>query len=817
MNRWTLIFKGFNPKEEGLREALCTLGNGYFATRGSTQESAADEIHYPGTYLAGGYNRLSTDISGHVVENEDLVNFPNWLPLNFRIEDGDWFDPLRVELLEYEQKLDIKNGILSRTIRFRDNRDRITYVFTRRFVSMAVSHIAASETILRAENWSGKVDIRTALDGEIVNSGIRRYSRLSNRHLMPVETRVIGDDGIFLQVETSQSRIQVAQAARTRVFKDGVPMSPVRRNLERPGYIAQQFTLNMHKNREVSIEKVLTLYTSRDRAVPDCGRYARKHLSRTKHFEGLMRKHILRWKHLWHRFDIEIERTGRLGENERTAMILRLHMFHLLQTVSDHSMDMDMGIPARGWHGEAYRGHIFWDELFVFPLLNLRLPQITRSLLKYRYHRLREARAAAREAGFRGAMYPWQSGSSGREEGQRIHLNPRSGRWKPDNSRLQRHVNAAIAYNIWRYYEATSDIEFLGFYGAEMMLDIARFWASAAVYNARWNRYEIRGVMGPDEYHDAYPGADKPGIDNNAYTNVMASWILCRALDVLEILPEDRRDELCEALGLSSEEIALWDEISCDLRIVFHSNGIISQFEGYGELEEFDWKKYKEKYGNIQRLDRILELEGDTPNRYKLSKQADVLMLFYLFSAEELESIFKRLRYEFDQNTIPRNIDYYLERTSNGSTLSNVVHSWVLARSNRPESWQCFCEALESDVADIQGGTTSEGIHLGAMAGTVDFIQRGTTGIVTRNDVLWFNPCLPAELKRLRMQIRYRMHSLNVDVTHGSLRIQIMKSLLPPIKIGVKADVCIMKAGETREFNYSESSPKRDWRKTRAG
>ena len=632
MNRWTLNFRGFNPDEEGLREALCTLGNGYFATRGATAESVADGIHYPGTYLACGYNRLSTEISGRIVENEDLVNFPNWLPLTFRIEGGEWFDPLKVELLEYSQELDLKRGILSRIIRFRDKQDRITRVFLRRFVSMAAHHIAALEMALTTENWSGKIDIRTALDGNVVNSGVRRYGRLNNQHLEPVETGVIGEDGILLRVKTNQSQIQVAQAAKTQVFRDDIKLAPQRRNLERLGYIAQDLTLHMQKKQKVTIEKILCFYTSRDMAISDCSRYAQKHLARTSRFERLMQKHVRRWEHLWRRFDMEIVCSGRLGENERTAMILHLHIFHLLQTISIHSIDVDVGIPARGWHGEAYRGHIFWDELFIFPFLNLRLPQITRSLLKYRYHRLREARAAARQAGFRGAMYPWQSGSSGREESQQIHLNPRSGRWKPDNSRLQRHVNSAIAYNIWRYYEATSDIEFLGFYGAEMFLEIARFWASVAVYNAEWNRYEIRGVMGPDEYHDAYPGAEKPGVDNNAYTNVMAAWVLCRALIILEILPEDRRIELCEALEISDEEIALWNDISRNMRIVFHGNGIISQFEGYEELEEFDWQKYRSKYGNIQRLDRILEKEGDTPNRYKLSKQADVLMLFYLFS-----------------------------------------------------------------------------------------------------------------------------------------------------------------------------------------
>jgi alpha,alpha-trehalase len=164
--------------------------------------------------------------------------------------------------------------------------------------------------------------------------------------------------------------------------------------------------------------------------------------------------HALAWEHLWRRFEINFEPHDP-EKGDRTARIVHLYIFHLLQTSSLHTKDLDVGVPSRGWHGEAYRGHIFWDELYIFPLLNYRVPEVTRALLIYRYRRLDAARRAAREAGYRGAMYPWQSGSSGREVTQRLHLNPKSGRWLPDNSHLQRHINAAIAYNLWQYYQVT--------------------------------------------------------------------------------------------------------------------------------------------------------------------------------------------------------------------------------------------------------------------------------------------------------------------------------------------------------------------------
>jgi len=792
---WTLSYESYDPEQEGLREALCTLGNGYFATRGAAPESVADDVHYPGTYVAGCFNRLKTEIAGKTIENECMVNVPNWLPLSFSVDGGDWFDVGHMDLLEYHQELDLRQGILSRAVYFADGQGRRTRMFQRRFVSMAHSHLAGQELTIIAENWSGSLCIRSALDGRITNSGVERYRDLSDRHLRPVEAYAIDSDTIYLQVETNQSCIRISEAARTRLYLESKRIAVEPQTIQEPDYIAQEFSLHLGEGEAVTVEKIVALYTSRDHAISESGLQARKEMERAPGFDELLNRHVVSWRHLWRRCCISIK------DGERVALVLNLHISHLLQTVSPHTIEHDVGVPARGLHGEAYRGHIFWDELFIFPFLNLRIPDITRSLLLYRYRRMPEARWAARQEGYRGAMYPWQSGSDGREETQTLHLNPKSRRWLPDNSRRQRHINVAIAYNVWHYYQGTGDVSFLSFYGAEMLVEIARFWASIARYNRSLDRYEIRHIMGPDEFHDAYPDSDEPGVDNNAYTNIMAVWTLCRALDAIEIVPPDRREALRHKLALKQAELKRWDNISRKMLVVFHDDGIISQFDGYDRLEEFDWEGYRKRYGDIQRLDRILEAEGDTPNRYKLSKQADVLMLFYLLSADELREIFDRLDYTFEYETIPKNIDYYLERTSHGSTLSRVVHAWVLARSKRELSWHLFKEALESDVADIQGGTTAEGIHLGAMAGTVDLIQRCYTGIETRQDRLQLNPRLPGDLQELRFDIVYREHCIDLVITHSRLTVRMRPCTAKPIKIGFRDEVVELKEGDIVEFD----------------
>ena len=794
MSVWTHRYVGYDPGEEGLREALCTLGNGYFACRGAGEESHADGIHYPGTYLAGGYNRATTEIEGRLIENEDLVNFPNWLPLTFRIEDGPWFTLRDVELLEYHQELDMKRGLLIREMRFRDEVGRETSLASLRLVHMANKHLGVIKWRLRPENWSGTVTIRSALDGRVTNSGVERYRKLQGRHLEPLASGEAGEEGIYVLVQTRQSRIEMAQAARTRLVLERQEIEPARRKIIESGYAADELSVRVPQGANLDVEKVVAIYSSRDRAISEPSLEAKEAIARADHFERLLETHVRAWSHLWRRCDIAFHC------HERAQCILRLHVFHLLQTVSLHTIDFDVGVPARGLHGEAYRGHIFWDELFIFPFLNFRMPELTRALLRYRYRRLDAARQLAREGGFEGALYPWQSGSNGREETQKLHLNPRSGRWLPDNTHLQYHVNSAIAYNVWQHYKVTHDFEFLSFYGAEMILEIARFWASIATFNPDLGRYEIRGVMGPDEFHDAYPGAEEPGLNNNSYTNVMAAWVLQCALRALDLLGEERRRELCETLELSREEVERWQDIGSKMVVFFHGDGILSQFECYSGLEELDWQAYREKYGDIHRLDRILEAEGDTPNRYKASKQADALMLFYLFSTDELKAIFDGLGYEFDSDMIAKNIDYYLQRSSHGSTLSRVVHSWVLARSDRARSWQLFNEALESDISDVQGGTTREGIHLGAMAGTIDLVQRCYMGLTVREQVLWFEPMLPDEIPELELRVRYRGRWLDVDVQGRKLTITARGNGTQAVEIGVKDEHCRLRPGEVREF-----------------
>ena len=199
----------------------------------------------------------------------------------------------------------------------------------------------------------------------------------------------------------------------------------------------------------VRVEKMVAVATSRDPATSDTLTKAGNAALRRPDFAQALARHAGAWEELWRVCDV------RVHGDEDVQRLLRLHICHMLQVCSRHTADLDAGVPARGLNGEAYRGHVFWDELYVFPFLTLRLPEVTRGLLMYRYRRLEEARAAAHEAGFEGAMFPWQSGSGAPRRPSGCTSIRLSGRWEPDLSRNQRHVNAAIFYNVWHYCLAT--------------------------------------------------------------------------------------------------------------------------------------------------------------------------------------------------------------------------------------------------------------------------------------------------------------------------------------------------------------------------
>ncbi len=791
---WVLTFRDGDEVPTGTREALLALGNGYVATRGSAPEATAGAAAYPGTYVAGFYNRLTSRVDGRLREDESLVNLPNWLPLTFRPAGGEWLCGGSATVRHEHLALDLRQGVLRRELAVVDAAGRRTRLRQRRLVSMAAPHVAALETTVRAENWSGRPDVCSALDARVENGNAAAFRGLADRHLTGVATGAADPETVWLTAETTGSRLRVAQAARTRVRTGDPYARPLRVPQSEPDRVGQELRLPVRQGDGITVEKIVTIFTSRDRAVYEPLDAARAELTQVAAFDDLLAAHAAAWEQLWRRFGIG------LPAGCEAALGVNADLFHLLQTLSPHTADLDVGVPARGLAGEGYHGHVFWDELFVFPFLNLRLPGLTRALLRYRHRRLPAARHRAVALGASGALFPWQSGSDGREESPAESLNPRTGGWMAGNSSRQYHINLALAQNVWRSWPTPRAVASLAEYGAEMLIDTARFWASLATYDPSADRYDIRGVVGPDEFHDGYPDRPGQGVDNNAYVNVMTAWALARAGDVHQILSHHDDDRPWRRLGRTEEELRRWRLIGSRLRLCFLPGGILEQFEGYRDLAELDWDGYRARYGDLTQLGHILDAEHDSTNRYQASKQADVLMLLYLFSSEELTGLIRGLGYDYDPATIPATVNHYLSRTCHGSTLSRVAHAWVLARGDRRGSWEMLRQALRSDLDDIETGSTREGIHLGAAGGTLDILQRCYTGLDTRDDMLWFDPLLPDELPSLDFDIRYRDQWMSVHIGHSRLVVRAMPCAAVPTRVVVRGTCHELAAGTTLDL-----------------
>ncbi len=762
-DNWSIRYTDFVAEKQKHRETLLSIGNGYVVTRGAMCEAVPDTFNYPGTYMAGVYNSLESAVAGKTVWNEDLVNCPNWLFTSFRINKEKWLSFDDVKIVDIERRLDLRSGFLSGWMLIEDNQGRQTMLETLRFASMDNKHVLALEHSVTPVNYSADISIQTTLDASHMNDGVSRYRQLNQYHLKAVQTGYRGNR-FWLQCQTATSGIQIALAAH--ISCNGSETALKYESYD--GGIRAIATRNLTEGHDFVLQKTVAIVNSH--CTQQVLEAARKINEEENDFDILAAQSRRAWQKIWKEIDIEI------AGDRRTQKLIRLNLYHLMLTASPYSATHDAGIPARGLHGEAYRGHIFWDEMFILPFYNIHYPEVSKAVLMYRYRRLDAAKRYAADHGYKGAMFPWQSGSNGIEQTQVIHLNPVSGKWDPDHSSLQRHVSLAIALNIVRYYENTGDKQFMQDFGMEMLYEISRFWASAATLGDD-KKYHITKVMGPDEFHEKYPEAVVGGISDNAYTNMMCVWLWNKTLKLTSAMGDNLK-AVFEKSGISFAEFDNWQHIAAKLHVPMNANGVLEQFSGFFNLEELDWDLYRQKYSNIHRLDRILKAEGLSPDKYKLAKQPDSLMLFFNLNGDEIAELFED-RTELTPNEIlSANFDYYLPRSSHGSSLSHVVHSKLAAYLGMEAlAWEHFNYALTSDYDDIQGGTTAEGIHTGAMAGSVLLTVSAFAGISLKANTLNINPALPDNWNSLTMRFVFRGTRIEIILHKDSLNIKTDKDL----------------------------------------
>lgn len=781
---WEVTYHGYHPgKDEYSVESLLTVGNGFLGLRGTTPEMEIADANYPALYLASLYDRAPSQVSDRTIYNEDFVNAPN-LQKIYLVVDDEKIDIASNEPTQMKRRLDLKTGLFEAWTLFTSKSGKEIAVHAQKIANMVDTHQYNVRYEFTPLNFSGAITVVSEADGAVYNYNVARYRSLEQNHLRVLQTTVDGSLAT-LTAETIHSKIRVVQKAQ--LFSDTLDLNTLVTSKDEQK-VWQKLTVAAIKGHSYGLEKSVFVQQARlGEPLPE----------NTPIFQTFTESYTdskEAWVELWEQAAIKV------SGDVMSQKLLNLHTYHLLCSASPNgNKDLDASITARGLHGEAYRGHIFWDELFILPFYILHFPKTARQLLLYRYRRLQTAKEDAQKAGYEGAMYPWQSGLDGSEQSQELHLNPINGQWKEDNSRLQRHVSLAIAYNIWQYWHNTQDADFMENYGLEMLLEIAHFWQSTATFNEATQRYDIDRVMGPDEFHEAYPGAKNGGLKNNAYTNMMVVWLFEEIADLREQFAPETFAAIQEKTEVTDDLLESMETIKHQLALEINEDGIIAQFAGYFDLKDLDWEHYRKEYGNIYRMDRILNAEGKSADAYKVSKQADSLMIFYNFAKEQVDTILEDLDYSLPEDYVTGNLHYYLKRTSHGSTLSRVVHAQLAAMvADFDLAWKLYQEALYSDYQDIQGGTTAEGIHAGVMAATLYIPLTTFAGLDIRQPTLRFAPNLPAAWDSI--QFKFKNRGVDFDVCVEKQRLTLTADQEVAVTVNNKA--ILLKTNETKTINY---------------
>lgn len=756
---WHLDYFGYTPgKEEYSVESLLTTGNGFMGLRGTTPEMSLTKDHYPATYIAGLYNEEKSEIAGQLVENEDFVNTPNNQYISIKVAGADECLTLENATLHYlHRNLDLKSGLFTSHMVIEDPQQHQVKITAHKIVNMAKMNNYSIKYSFTPLNFSKQMTIKTETDGSVYNFNVERYRNLTAKHFHITHLEA-EKNRTMIEVQTNHSNINILQSAK--IIGDFFEPDKVSHSISEQK-IEQEVSFYAEQNKTYTLEKHVQVQASIAETT------WKNPVAPATSFDSEFAESKQAWESLWEKTDIQV--TGDLMSQK----LLRIHTYHLLVSASPFSNnELDVSVTARGLHGEAYRGHIFWDEIFILPFYILHFPETAKQLLMYRYNRLGKAKENAHDSGYDGAMYPWQSGLDGSEDTQKLHLNPLNGEWGEDHSILQRHVSLAIAYNIWMYWNNSGDDQFIKAYGAEMLIEIANFWRSAATFDEKTDRYYIDKVMGPDEFHEAYPNSTESGLKNNAYTNIMVVWLFEELENILSLLNTQEQTELFNKTHITQENLAKMKDIRKRLALEINEDGIIAQYEGYFALKEVDWEQAKEKYGNIYRMDRILKAEGQSPDDYKVSKQADTLMLFYNLNKEKIDEILEELGYDLPTDYLEKNLLYYLNRTSHGSTLSRIVHAQLAEEvAFHDLSWKLYQEALHSDYQDIQGGTTAEGIHTGVMAATIYVTLTTYAGIDIKKKHLTIKPNLPETWADLTFNIDHKGIHYEITVSKHCVRV----------------------------------------------
>jgi kojibiose phosphorylase len=716
---------GLSPRAQ---ESVLAVGNGYLSTRGTYEE------HHPGELRATLINGVYDDVPIYFTE---LANCPDWTGVELEVEE-ERLSPGSGQVVSEERTLDLRDGVLRRRVRWRPPRGGEVEVQTMRFASLAEPHLCLQTYAVTPLAGETRLRLEFPLAGAPANPGLPPRPEVALNHWEVRFTHAAGRQ-VHLLLRTRSSGIELGVSLGIRV--QGVPEGRVEVQPWPGPCPGLSLTARLAPGETLQVTKFVAYATSLDTPDPFSLSRARLAEAEKKGVAQLLSEHRAAWARLWERCDVEI------GGDELAQRAVRFNLYHLLIAAPYHTDRAS--IPAKALTGFGYRGHVFWDtDVFMLPFFAFTLPEVARNLLLYRYHTLPGARENARHRGYAGARYAWESAADGRE------VTPR---WVPAESgepipilcgELEEHISADVAYATWLYWQVSGDDAFMRDFGAEIVLASAAFWASRAELNPEKGRYEIRGVMGPDEYHER--------VDNNAFTNAMASWNLESAVELFAWLREHyprKAEELVEKLGLGDKELETWRQLAQRMYVPQDpASGLIEQFAGFFQLQDIDLKGLEPRSESLQ---AILGRAG--VQQAQVLKQPDVLMLLFL------------LRDRYDERVKRINWDYYEPRTDHefGSSLGPAIHAALASELGEAErAYRHFMRAALVDLEDLRGNT-AEGAHAASAGGLWQALVFGFAGLRLTPEGPVAYPRLPRKWDHLRFSICYRGQCYRFDLSRG--------------------------------------------------
>ncbi|SBO18580.1 glycoside hydrolase family 65 protein [Carnobacterium divergens] len=713
IDAWKVKTNTLDKENRRLQESLTSLGNGYMGMRGNFEERYSGD-HHEGNYIAGVWYPDKTRVgwwkNGYPEYFGKVINSINIIAMDILI-DGNAMDLFTDQIEDFLLELDMEKGVLRRSFIVSKNGKRIKFEF-QRFLSLAVKELCSIQVIVTNLGEPAKVEIQSQLNGDVRNQD----SNYDEMFWLPVEAA-----SNRLVVETKPNDFGIEQFTVAATMSNTVEGLVKKTEKIEELTVSECFSGKLETNQKASLTKNIIVTTSRDydqEAVLKAGETLMEESIVPHSFEELKTAHEKIWGDRWKLSDVEI------GGDDAQQQGIRFNLFQLFSTY--YGEDMRLNIGPKGFTGEKYGGATYWDtEAYAVPLyLALADPSVSKNLLKYRHEQLPGAYHNAKQQGLAGALYPMVTFT-----GIECH-----NEWEITFEEI--HRNGAIAYAIYNYTNYTGDHSYVANEGMDVLVGVSRFWADRVHFSATKKQYMIHGVTGPNEYEN--------NINNNWYTNKLATWTLAYTLEKLQTADE----EAVNRTNVTKEEKQKWQDIIEKMYYPYDAErDVFVQHDTFLDKELMPVSQLAKKDLPINQnwsWDKIL--------RSCFIKQADVLQGIYFFNNQ------------FTKAEKQRNFDFYEPMTVHESSLSPSVHAILAAELEMSEkAVELYARTARLDL-DNYNNDTEDGLHITSMTGSWLTIVEGFAGMRTFADTLSFKPFVPADWDYYRFHINYRGRLIFIEV-----------------------------------------------------